>query len=458
MIGILILITAIYLYLVGNKRISILIFLGMLNKGYQVLTDNVIGIKNLDIAFIYMVVICIYSQIYEKPPKDEYGIRKHVYWLFAFMLCSVLFSYVHYGFTFTQILQGSRHLLFFLSYLFLRKIKTKDFLWILHKFYYITLIVSILYIIQVLFNLPVLPYTETIEDVTVDRYTGVARYYNSPVYLNFWILTSILHRRYISDLRFSHIAPFVFIIALLCTQGRTAIGITFATLLLGVFVQGRISSSYRIITIIGIAILPFSDLLISRFEGGKRGGTSDDFENIINGKFIDAVERGQGVHNMGTLTYRFAWVYERAEYLSNRPLGEKIFGLGLISNSQSEIVRNLYHFKVGLSDERGNISQMTTPDIAWGNMLSQWGYVGGILLLSLWIRLLIIFYKNKNVHPFLLLAFLSILQNILGSFAGAGISNTALINFYFCFIAAIPSFLKQSKRMINVNSTPTITS
>ena len=130
MIGILILITAIYLYLVGNKRISILIFLGMLNKGYQVLTDGVIGIKNLDIAFIYMVVICIYSQIYEKPPKDEFGIRKHVYWLFAFMVCSVLFSYIHYEFTFTQILQGSRHLWFFMSYLFLRKLRYKDYLWI----------------------------------------------------------------------------------------------------------------------------------------------------------------------------------------------------------------------------------------------------------------------------------------------------------------------------------------
>ena len=158
MIGIIILIFAVGIYISGNKKWSTLIYLGMLNNGFQVLTDRVIGIKNLDIAFIYMVIICIYSQIYEKPPKVEYGIKKHVYWLFAFMVCSVLFSYIHYGFTFAQILQGSRHLWFFMSYLFLRKLRYKDVIWIFEKLYYITLIVSVLYIIQVIFRLPTLPY------------------------------------------------------------------------------------------------------------------------------------------------------------------------------------------------------------------------------------------------------------------------------------------------------------
>lgn len=458
MIGILILLVSIYLYISGNKRWSILIYLGMLNNGFQVLTDRVIGIKNLDIAFIYMVIICIYSQIYEKPPKDEYGIRKHVYWLFAFMVCSVLFSYIHYGFTFAQILQGSRHLWFFMSFLFLRKLRYKDFLWIFEKLYYITLITAVLYSIQVLFNLPVLPYTETIEDISIDRQTGVARYYNSPSCLIIFLIASIVAPQLIKKFRFSRLCPFILFIALICTQGRTNIGTTIAVIALGILMTRKISNYVRYALILAIVILPFSDILIGRFEGGKRGGTSDDFENIINGKFIDAVERGQGVHNMGTLTYRFAWVYERAAFLSHRPLGENLFGLGLITDSQYDIVHRMYHFKVGLSDERGNISQMSTPDIAWGNMISKFGYLGGILLLLLWLKLIITFYKYRRSDLLVFVAFLSSIKLLFNSFSSAGISATSLLGFYFCILSIIPYMIHKIKRRNETNSIQTITS
>ena len=457
MIGILILITAIYLYLVGNKRISILIFLGMLNGGYQVLTDGVIGIKNLDIAFIYMVVICIYSQIYEKPPKDEFGIRKHVYWLFAFMVCSVLFSYIHYGFTFTQILQGSRHLWFFMSFLFLRKLRYKDFLWIFEKLYYITLITAVLYSIQVLFNLPVLPYAITLEDVSIDRYTGVARYYNAPSFLTFFLVTSIIAPQLIKKFRFSRLCPFVLFIALICTQGRTYIGTTLAIIALGLLMTRKFSNFVRYAFILVVVLLPFSDLLLNRFEGREKGGTSDDIENIINGKFIDAVEKGNA-HNMGTMTYRFAWVYERAAYLSNRPFGENIFGLGLITDSQYDIVHQIYHFNMGLSDEKGTISQMTTPDIAWGNMISQFGYLGGILLFTLWIKLTITIYKHRMSNIFVLIAFLSLIKLLFDSFSSVGISATSSLGFYFCILSIIPYMIHKIKRRNETNSIQTITS
>lgn len=454
MIGIIILIFAVGIYISGNKKWSTLIYLGMLNNGFQVLTDRVIGIKNLDIAFIYMVIICIYSQIYEKPPKVEYGIKKHVYWLFAFMVCSVLFSYIHYGFTFVQILQGSRHLWFFMSFLFLRKLSYKDFLWIFKKLYYITFIVSLLYIIQVFFRLPVLPYYD-LEYVKIESTTGLSRFYNFPFFLDFFIIVSILFPQITSNFRWRKIATYIFIIAILCTQGRTYIGVTAAVICLGLLMKGQASTIVRFFLITGILLLPFSDLIIGRFEGRKGRETNSDISAILNGDFIKVAKTGNR-SNLGTLTYRFAWVYERAEHLSHRPLGENIFGLGLISNSQEDIVRRLYHFKMGIMDSRGKVSQMYTPDIAYGNILSQYGYLGGILLLSLWIRLLIIFYHNRIINPLFFSSFLALIVIIFNSVSDAGISNTSRLGIYFCILAIIPYMTEKRKRIkyyqLNSNS------
>ena len=455
MIGIIILILALGLYISGNKRWSTLIYLGMLNNGFQVLTDRVIGIKNLDIAFIYMVIICIYSQIYEKPPKDEFGIKKHVYWLFAFMVCSVLFSYIHYGFTFAQILQGSRHLWSFISYLFLRKLRYKDVIWIFEKLYYITLIVSVLYIIQVIFRLPTLPYYD-LEYVRIETTTGLSRFYNFPFFLDFFIIVSVLCPQLIRNFRWRKIATYIFIIAILCTQGRTYIGVTAAVICFGLLMKGQASTIVRFLLIAGILLLPFSDLIIGRFEGRKGRKTDSDITAILNGDFIKVAMTGNR-SKIGTLTYRFAWVYERAAYLSNRPLGEKIFGLGLISDSQYETVRRRYNFKMGIIDSKGRVSQMHTPDIAYGNLLSQYGYVGGVLIFTLWIRLLIIYCRNRNNNSLIYSSFLAVIVILFNSVSDVGVSYSSRLGFYFCIASITPYMIHQIKRRNETNSTQTIT-
>lgn len=444
MVGIVLLLISIYLYIAKYKQWSLLIYIGMLSNGFQILPNNIIGIKNLDIAFVYMVVICIYSQIYEKPPKDEYKMKKHIYWLCAFLCCSVLFSYIHYGFTFEQIFQGCRYMWFFMSYLFVRKIKYKDFLWIFEKLYYITLITAVLYIIQVLFNLPVLPYES---EINIDNTLGIGRYYNMPSFLYVFLISSIVTPFLIKKFKFSRICPFVLFIALICTQGRTYIGINIAIIALGIIMTRKLSNYLKYALLLIAVLMPFSDMLFYRFEGRKGRGTSDDLENILNGEFIKAVEKGQGAHSLGTMTYRFAWVYERAEYLSHRPLGENIFGLGLISDSQTDAVHKIYHFNVGLSDYNGSIIQMWTPDIAYGNLIAQYGYLGGILLLFLWIKMLLIFYKHRKNDSIYMLSFLSLLLILFNSFSSVGISGTYLLVFYFCIVATLPHL---SFKRINV--------
>lgn len=87
--------------------------LGADGGGFGLWTDAVLGVKDKDLAIIYTFIISIYLI-----SKGEYKLPKFkffkLYKLFClFLICSVLFSYTYYEFSFYQILQGGRD---FLSY------------------------------------------------------------------------------------------------------------------------------------------------------------------------------------------------------------------------------------------------------------------------------------------------------------------------------------------------------
>ena len=420
MFGYILLAIAIVTYIIELRRISLFIFVTFMLNGWSVLTDTVLGVKNYDLAFIYMIVVISLQIFYEDSPDlKDWKLRLLIFIFFIFMLLNVNFSFVHYHFTSFQILQGSRASFLVLSYFFIRKIDKKDFLWLNNIFFYITLITSILYIIQVFFNVPVLPYDT--ENVRRDTYTGILRYYNHPPLLYWYIFVSILAPHLVKS-RLTFISSFIFITALVATQGRTQIGMTIGVLVLGVIMQNRIKSIFGSVLIGLFVISQFSDIIGARFEGQFNDSTENDIESIFSGGIQETVKAGNA-YNVGTLTYRLSWFYERALYMHDQPLGEKIFGLGLISDSQLETVERLYNFSLGLRDGDGNVMQLSTPDISYGNLLTKYGYLGGVLYLFIWVYLLLFFYKRRKDTDFSFVGFLLILNMFLIALAGNSISN-----------------------------------
>ena len=199
--------------------------------------------------------------------------------------------------------------------------------------------------------------------------------------------------------------------------------------IVGFLMRGSLTKTLKFAAIGALVVLPFTGIIVDRFTSGssKQTNTFTEIEGILNGSFIDAATTGQFV-GLGTMTYRMAWVYERHLYLKERPLGEKIFGLGLISDSQDELVQRMYSFKVGLVyDEKDNIGQLSTPDSSYGNLLTKFGYVGGVI----WFRLLVIGWKYKKKDEWMFILFLLSGQYILVSFAGDVISNPAYLSIFF---------------------------
>ena len=197
---------------------------------------------------------------------------------------------------------------------------------------------------------------------------------------------------------------------------------TAVVLLVGLIIQGRIKSILTAAVALLVLTAPFAQILSARFAGRFEDSTSSEIKNIFNGSIQETVYVGNS-KDVGTLTYRLAWIYERASYLSDRPISENIFGLGLISDSQTLKVQSLYNFELGLIDEEENMAQLTTPDISYGNLLSKYGYVGGILYLMIWIQLLLIFAKYRKEDDMAFVGMLLIINSLLLGFSGTSISD-----------------------------------
>lgn len=434
MIGIILLIVAIFLYFNPKYRyISYIIYIGFMSGsygGYNLYTDNILGVNNTDLAIIYTFIISVYLINNHKFKLPKASFIRYYKLLTIFLFCSVFFSYLYYKFTFYQILQGGRELLLLFSLVVFINIKSWEFTKIIRILYYITLYTSVLYILQVVIGKPLMPYPI---EVGIDETTGLVRFYNSPPLMPFYLVLTFIFPEYFGKRLI--LARCVFFTALICTQGRTGIFSAIIAILLSIYFLGKASKTIKTIIILSILIFPFYNVILDRFQ---KGNTANDIAVISNGGFKDYETTG------GTMTFRIAWFYERFEYLINRPIGEQLFGLGLISDSQP-IVNKMYNFKIGLTNEETGLPvQLSTADIAYGNILTQLGFLGGFIYILFIISMAVYFYKHRNVNYFVLITASQIIVSFLTSFSGSTISNPKNLTFFFVIFVSILNSKKVS--------------
>lgn len=428
MIGIIILLISLVLYFNPKYRhISYIIYLGfMLGSygGYNILTDDIIGIKNMDLAIIYTFIVSLYLLTNRKYKLPNISCLKYYRLILIFLLCSVVFSYIHYNFSFYQIFQGGRSFLLLFSLPILIRINTEELRKVLYFLYWITLITSALYILQIIIGRPIMPYPF---DYSRDASTGLVRLYNAPPLLDFFLVFSFIKPKYFG--RRVLLTRIILFVALICTLGRTSIIVTILLVLLAMYFQGKASKIIKTVIIIGIIFIPFQGLISARFEGG---GTSDDMSVLLD-KGYRNYDSGDG----GTMTFRLAWVYERLDYLLDRPIGEQIFGLGLISDGQP-IVNRMYHFRVGLIDEKtGSPVQLATGDIAYGNLLTKLGFLGSIIYLIFLVSFTIFFYKNRKLNSLVLICTSSLIMLFVSALSGSALSSPQNLAIYFVVLETV---------------------
>lgn len=427
MLGYILLLVALVSY--GNRRfrfLSIFLYisfmLGLQGGGLCLWTDSVIGVKNADLSIIYTFCVNGYLLFlgHWKLPKGEWVIAYKI--LLLFVVCCAFFSFLHYNFTAYQIIQGGRSFLLLLSLPILIHVSSSDLHKVMTLLLWITVFTSILYILQVIEGHPIMPYRL---DYRYDETTGLVRLYNYPPLLSFFLIYSFVRPQFFKGP--VNLYRILFFVTVMCTLGRTFIFTTILSVLLAVMLNGKAANMLKTIFILGLLFLPFMEIIEQRFEGG---GTESDFEAIQGGAYED-------YQGGGTMTYRMAWIYERYDYLKSRPLGEKIFGLGFISNSQP-IVYQMYDFKIGIVDEDGNVSQLYSPDTSYGNLLTKLGFVGGIVYLVFVFSVFYFFYGIRKKNPLYAACAAHLLFLIITGFSGSSMSEPRNFSIYFLALSTIP--------------------
>ena len=421
MLGLVLLLIALVLYFQPKYRsISYFLYLSFMlgtGGGFGLWTDTILGIKNNDLSIIYTFLINVYliaTGKFRLPPIKCIKSYKAV---ILFLGISVLFSLLYYQFTPYQILQGGRSFLLLASLPILIRISPQELDKLIQLLIIMVTLTSVLYILQIVLGRPIMPYTNKWH---IDPSTGLIRLYNSPANLSFFLTLAFIAPQYFKGN--INVYRVLFFVALICTLGRTGIFTGVMTVLLALLLTGRFSKSMRYVVLIGLMFLPFTDMITDRFE---KGGTQNDLKQVMEGK----LENGGG-----TMTFRIAWLAERAEYLIERPIGELIFGLGLISDSQP-IVNRMYHFRVGLiNEETGRTVQLSTADIAYGNLLTKLGFVGSIIYIWFIISITSFFFRHRKIHPLLLVCSAYMITMFISSFAGSGLSEAKRFSFLFIFI------------------------
>lgn len=429
MLGYVILLVSLFLYTKSKYRyLSIFLYLSYMMGylgGFGVWNDIVLGCKTMDLALLYTAAINAYL-IFNKQwyiPKKSF--RKS-YVLFGLFLCaSILFSHFHYGLTFFQILQGGRSFFMILALPILSQVKHNELNKILRLLFWVCFIESIIYIMQLFVGRPLLPY---LSDFSYDSSTGLVRLYNSPANLVFFIIISFIKPEFCPKVLKINTIRGVLFMALLCTLGRTYIATGIGTLLLAMMINGSFKKVAKTLIVLGICLIPFIGTLSNRF---KSGGTSNDLNQIVNGDF----GKNYQLQDDATMTFRFAICYERAEYLAHRSSGEKIFGMGLVSDSQPWVLRH-YRFRIGLiNDETGETNQLGNPDIAYGNLITYLGFGGMFIYLYMCFSFARYFWDNRKKHYLYLIVAAQMIMLFVDAFSGVGLSNPQNLSLFFLILS-----------------------
>lgn len=453
MLGYALLAIALVLYFRPGKRVySIFLYFSFLVGGYQggfgLTTDSVLGCKNLDLAVLYtLIILAVKILLRQKLFYAKDVVSRWILVFLAFIACSWVYSYVHYGFSFYQIFQASRFYLLIASFFILSRLSYQEVRRLISWLLFITAVTSVLYILQIVAGRPIMPYAYHYE---TDPSTGLIRLYNWPPLLAFFLILSFAAPDYFKrNLLFYRS---LFFITLICTLGRTTIVMTLFGLLFVLYLKGGLKKAARYLILVGLCLIPFSGIITDRFVSGD---TKNDLNEVLKGSY------GSGYTNDGgTLTYRLAWIYERWDYLSGRPLSEQLFGLGFISDSDPRC-HLMYNFRIGLLNKDTMMrAQLFTPDIAYGNLLTRLGLLGSAIYLVFIFFLIRQFYIFRKQSLLSLTAFVILIIMVFGSFSGSELSDPQSFSLYFVIYSLLlnDQFKKRAGRTDERETTARLTS
>ncbi|MDH8701711.1 hypothetical protein M2138_001060 [Dysgonomonadaceae bacterium PH5-43] len=392
MVFILLVATAIFLYVWGYKVISLVIFFFFLTNGFELIQletfeFNFIAVGT-DYALIILYAILAIETIFTKNFFKIDNLVKCMMVFGGFIAIAVIYSKFIIGASFFEILKVCRPFLFLPLHFLFRTLKLSQIEELIKYLFTITVATSTLYLMQIFTDTFILA-----GDVKTSTYilgTKIMRYYNQPSMLYFLTFIAIFNNPYKGWFKF--VSTVILVAALIGAFHRSLLS-SFAVALIVSFIVTL--PRLRQIQILTLAC--FLVFFGSIYFGGKfmKSKTYNDIQIVLSEDIAEMVMSGDfSFDGESTFAYRVAHLGERHLYVSQKPM-YAVLGIGLFSD-YSPCARSL-EFRLGLIGKITNeIEQIHSPDISYSSMLLHFGYVGSLTLLLIYAYLAVFFYKHRK--------------------------------------------------------------
>ena len=400
---ILLLIIAIVLYISDKKIISSIIFFFFLFDSFQLIPEEWVGLKTLDLAIIYICVLFIYGLF----QYDNYiPINKTILAISLFLgfICfEMLLSHYYYSIGWGEIIRTGRQHILLLSYFVFRKVNRQELDIILKVLFIIVIFESFLFTIQMFTGIGILNGKEVYAKVG-----SLYRFYNISLMHYFFVFYAIFYNPFKGF--WKHITMLIVVITIFFPMHRS-LDMTFVVLLiLGILWKKKVFNSAKKIAITCSCF--FLLLIVASAYISVR--TMEDINKVAAGDF--QVFEDIQASSEATFLFRVGHFYERYTTVLENTVS-KWFGLGFMTEGSS-YTENHFDFIIGLDSKEGGIEQVNTPDISWSILIIRYGIVGTLLFIIFYFYFVgyYVQYRNKStINMVMVLYLLLIFSNSLTS-------------------------------------------
>jgi hypothetical protein len=200
-------------------------------------------------------------------------------------------------------------------------------------------------------------------------------------------------------------------VALIFSQHRNLIGLFLLANLIGFLLRGK----QKLTAIITISVSSFVLLLI--ISNVLEDRLTDSMQEATAALHADYSVEGQNafvISQSNTTEFRIFHFLERFRFVLQEAT-TSLLGIGFVTEDD-DIARTL-PFNIGLTDDAGNVIQVSTGDIYWSILILHTGISGVIIYLLMFLRA-IVFYAARAADTVAMIIFLYLLQLFCSSFYG----------------------------------------
>lgn len=374
---------SIALYINGKRKISLLIYFFFLFDSFQLIPEDLIGVKSLDFSIAYIIVLFIYGffRNHDFIPKNRITLLISLYILFITFIS--LISLFYYGIEISEILRTGRQNLLLLSYFIFRRLNRDEIISIINILFIVVLFQCCMFLYQ----------TITGDAIMTGGINGgfkighFYRFYNVPFMLYFMVFYAIFSNPFKGMMK--QMTIILMSITMFAPMHRSlSIMFVFIFLFGYLWKIGFFNSLKKVLlTIILILITIFT----STYFVSTR--TLNDLQSVTEGDFLDFDDRK--LDSESTLLFRLAHFYERYLAVTETTAGYW-FGLGFMAEGSKYTNKN-FDFIIGLDeDPKTDVIQVDTSDIAWSVLIIRYGIVGSIIYLIFYLCNILLTIKKRD--------------------------------------------------------------